>query len=188
MHIFLHWGHFCHTIFSPSFDRKKHANVHFLGLLEMYTHGMNKLCVISWATRGFVWVIALFSADLKKNPIFYDSGQFFWSTKNCIFAKSFYCRYKIFSVQYCSVHIDMCAQFCGAWGKNDVNMDLRMSPCPVLCYGGTPKFEFFFSIMWSFWIFLVKKYLLLFLFSAWRIFYWTQLWKNIHLSLILRKI
>ena len=29
---------------------EKNVNAHFLGLLEMYTHGTNKLCVISWAT------------------------------------------------------------------------------------------------------------------------------------------
>ena len=42
------------------------------------------------------------------------------------------------------MNIDMCVKFCGAWDKNDVNMDLRISAGPILCYGGTPKFGPFF--------------------------------------------
>ena len=40
----------------------------------------------------------------------------------------------------------MCAKFCGAGDKNDLNMDIRMSAGPVLCYGGTPKFGPFFQL------------------------------------------
>ena len=44
----------------------------------------------------------------------------------------------------------MCAKFCGAGDKSDLNMDIRMSAGPVLCYGGTPKFGPFFQLFGHF--------------------------------------
>ena len=56
-----------------------------------------------------------------------------------------------------NMNIDMCAKCCGAWDRNDLDMDLRMSAGLVSCYDGTPKFGPFFPIIWSFWIFLVES-------------------------------
>ena len=50
----------------------------------------------------------------------------------------------------------MCVQFCGASDKNDLNMDLRVSAGPVLCYGGTPKFGPFFQLFGHFEYFWSK--------------------------------
>ena len=50
----------------------------------------------------------------------------------------------------------MCVKFCGAWDENVLNMDLRISAGPVLCYGGTPKFGPFFQLFGHFEYFLLK--------------------------------
>ena len=50
----------------------------------------------------------------------------------------------------------MCAKFCGAWDKNYLDMDLRMSAGPILCYGGTPKFGPFFQLFGHFEYFRKK--------------------------------
>ena len=72
----------------------------------------------------------------------------------------------------------MCAKFCGAWDKNDLNMDLKMSAGPVLCYGGTPKFGPFFQLFSHSQYFWLKVITIIVVFSCIEHFFWAQLWKK----------
>ena len=114
------------------------------------------MCHFLGHTRFLVSYITLLQTDLKKSNFPFTIRDTFLKYYNCIFAKLLNCSHQMFSVQYCSININMCAKFFGAEDKNDLNMDHRMSPGPVLYYGGTPKIGLFFQLFGHFQYFWLK--------------------------------
>ena len=86
-HFFFARGTFLsHNIFTK-FWLKNCVKVHFVCLLEMYTHGNNKLCAISSTTQGFLWVIASFSSRFEKFQFFFAIRDTFLEALKLYFCK-----------------------------------------------------------------------------------------------------
>ena len=127
-----YWIKYIKPIWCPQ-QIEKHVNVHFLVFFR---------CVYIWNQQimfhflvhiRFLVGYSLLFKQIWKKSFFLWFGTLFWSIKIILLQNC-----TIFSVQYCSMNINMCAKFCGTWDKNDWNMDLRMSAGPNLCYSGTP--------------------------------------------------
>ena len=112
-HSFTHQGHFVMPAFYPVLIEKTcKCSLPFI-IRNIYTWDQQGMCHFLCQTRLFM------SYSLLLKQIFTIRDTFF-NGKNFFVAKLLYCSLNISYVQYCSMNINMCANFFGDWDKKTV--------------------------------------------------------------------
>ena len=94
--------------------------------LLMFTFFVYQRCIhmgstshVSFSLPHNISYELLYSSIFKQigKKLFLKIWDTFFQALNCTFAKLFYCRLKIFSVQYCSININICAKINEIWAS-----------------------------------------------------------------------